>query len=133
MNKTMATLITLLTIAGAGAVIIASQINNQTITLLGNFEAYIDNQRLLTGDTLDWGTHRNTFIFSCNLSVLNTDNVTRTHTLYITNMPIGWKETWIANATAIEPDFWANGTLTLTIPTGTKGTFSFGNMTLVQT
>jgi len=133
MNKTMATLIALLTIAGAGAVIIASQINNQTITLLGNFEAYIDNQRLANGTTLDWGTYRNTWTFSCNLSLLNIDNVPRTHTLYVTKLPVGWTEKWTANATTIEPNHWANGTLTLTIPTGTKGTFAFGDMTLVQT
>lgn len=132
MDKSVAALLALLVMAGVGAAAVAVQFNNQGILLLGNFEVYVNNARLVNGTTLEWGANHPGNLTRA-LSVLNIDNRTVTLTLYVANLPSGWSEAWSANATSVESMHWLNGTLTLSIPAGVKGSFTFGNMVLAAT
>lgn len=132
MEKSTAALFLLLIGVVAGAAITAQQFNNQSITLLGNFEAYSNNARLLNGSTLDWGVnHAGTLTRTLDLH--NIDNRTCIFNLYVANLPANWTESWTGNGTSVAPDMWVRGNLTLTVPAGTKGTFEFGNMVIVST
>lgn len=87
---------------------------------------YVDGVEWINGTAIDYGEGPANSTFTKELSVQNLGSLNCTLYLYLINLPAGWSESWTANATFTEPNEWANGTLTLTVPAGaTDGTYSW--------
>lgn len=88
---------------------------------------YINGQYWVNNTAIDWGTILPSGSSSKQLQVLNIGNVQAKVVLTVGNIMAGWTLTWAKNGTIINPGGWANGTMTLTIPSGAiNGTYTWG-------
>jgi uncharacterized repeat protein (TIGR01451 family) len=83
-----------------------------------NLTAYLDGVEWINGTTIDWGNMSIGETKSFAFDVKNTGNIPLTVFLQLENFPpsnLTATCTWTANQTTINPNEWANGTLSLTI------------------
>jgi hypothetical protein len=91
-----------------------------------SLEAYLNGETWANNTEISWANTTGTQ--TKNLTVWNNGNVNITVTLIIEDLPSGFTETWDANGTLLEPDYWIDGNLTLTVPTNTTvGTYNWNS------
>jgi len=88
----------------------------QTATISNvSYTMYIDSVLWTNNTLLDWGPLDPGASYTCNLTIVNTSNVNATFYLLTDTLPVGWSESWTANATLLEPTQVASGDWTLTV------------------
>lgn len=85
---------------------------------------YVDGSEWQNNTAVDWGNVTAGQSYTKTFDVHNTGNCNFTVAFYVSNLPAGWSLTYSKNNTAVQPQAWLNGTLTLTVPSsvssGTK-------------
>jgi len=129
MDKSTAAIIALFTAVTALGALSAQEYYAQHAVGGDNLKicTYLDNVRQLNNTVIEWGTvTRGTHTKL--LSILNNGTVPYNLTIYITNLPLGWTESWTKNNTVVSPQAWANASFTLAIAKSAVGEYMFGNM-----
>ena len=99
-----------------GAAYYASQTKVHPSTATGQtvgITIYLGDEEWINGTAINWGPVEANSQQYDYLNVKNTGQLSCIVTLHSTGLPVGWTQTWTANATTITPNQWANGTLWL--------------------
>ena len=117
-------LLTLLTVATATVYYTLHYPQQVTVQPYGT-EVYVDTFPYSNNTAIDWGTVYTNSTTSKELDVKNIGNTAYIR-LHVQGLPSDWSLTWVANNTLLNHGEWANGTLTLSIPTGAyNGTYAW--------
>jgi len=117
-------LLTLVTVAAATVYYMLHYPQQVTVQPYGT-EVYVDTLPYSNNTVIDWGTLYTNSTTSKQLDVKNIGNTVYVR-LHVQGLPPEWSLTWAKNNTLLNHGEWANGTLTLSIPTGAyNGTYTW--------
>ena len=128
-NKTFGVILLVALLIGvAAAVIYEKWYLPQTVTVgTAALEIYLTETKYENGTDIEWGLVEPGKSYNKSLNVTNTGTLPCNVTLILIDLPIGWTETWTANKTIIATGEWANGTLTLTVPSDALGYYQWNS------
>ena len=78
---------------------------------------YFENTEWANNTAIPWGKVESDTSYYDYLNIKNTGQLNCTVIMSTLGLPVGWAQTWDKNGTELEPDEWANGTITLTTTT----------------
>ena len=78
---------------------------------------YLDGEVWANNTLRDWGGVESDTEYWCYLNITNSGQLNCTVAMSTVDLPSGWDQVWSMNNAFLEPNEWANGTLTLTTAT----------------